>query len=240
MIDIIREKLEGRQVLYLKKTQSTNADLMAAVRRGDMGSGDMIIARQQTDGKGRTGKSFMSPKGGLYMSFCVGDVQYGLSTVICAVAVAEAMAKQGASPKVKWVNDIFIKDRKVCGILAQAVGDGSHAVIGVGINLLKDALPTEIRDIATGLDEECQPDTAALVCDIITNYEKLSAENRKDGSARIVKCYKELLFHMNREVTVVTTGERALCVDVDSDGALIVEQNGNRKKLSSGEISIKI
>lgn len=226
------------RVIRLECTASTSEDLTSGVKKGIYGTKDVICAEYQTKGRGRLGKSFSSPRGGLYFSFCKESFESGLTTVICAVAVSKVLEKYGFEPKIKWVNDIYIGSKKVCGILTQAVGDNKRCVIGVGLNLVSDAIPSELSDIAAALDAFGKvPNKDDLMREMILTFDSLLSEDK----TMLIDYYKDHLCHMGKAVTVVSTGEECVTVGVDLDGSLIVKNSqGVEKKLSSGEISIKI
>ncbi len=232
---------DGRKIIIKNETASTNTDLECAVKSGECAVGDIISAKCQSGGRGRHGKSFASPPGGIYFSFCVGDVGYGLSTVICGVAVAKALEKFGFSPKIKWVNDIYLGEKKVCGILAKAIGDGCRAVMGVGINAEIRSVPENLRGIATALDEHSdgEVDACALIYEIVSEYERLSAQNAENGSSGIIAEYEKRMMLIGRKITVVGEGEALSVIGVEQDGALCVRrESGEVLSLSSGEISV--
>lgn len=240
----VNEMLGGaRRVIYLDKTGSTNTDLLQAVKEGRLDTGDIIIAGVQSGGRGRCGKSFASPPSGIYFSFCTDNIEYGLATVMCALAVSSSLRTLGCEALIKWVNDIYAGGKKLCGILAQSAGDGSRAVIGVGINLVAADIPPELREKAGALDEfgVFGFSKEALTASVVSEYERLSRENAECGGERIISEYARRLCHMGKKVTVLSTGETATTVGVGTDGSLIVENgDGERKALSSGEISIII
>ena len=232
----------GRKIIYKKETASTNTDLVEDVRNGFADTGDVIIAAGQTAGRGRRGKSFISPQGGIYFSFCANNIEYGLSTVMCGVAVALALEKAGLKPQIKWVNDIFLDGKKVCGILAQAVGDGKRAVIGVGINVSEESIPDKLKEIATALDAHTKNDIQRekLIADIIKTYEMLSNVNLIEGSVKIIREYESRMMLIGREITLSETGEHLTATGIAPDGALMAKRkNGEAVILSSGEVSVR-
>lgn len=228
-------------VVHFDVTGSTNATLLEAVKKGDADVNTVYIADRQSAGRGRLGRSFASNEGGLYMSFCTGDLEHSLSTVTCGVAVAEALEEAGFSPKIKWVNDILIDSKKVCGILAQSAGDGKRAIIGVGLNLSKKAIPEDLWDIADGLDSfsDNVPKKETLAASVLLKYKKLSESLPLDRD-RIISDYKKRLAMLGEWITVLQTGESVKVCDIDCNGALITEtQDGKALILNSGEISIR-
>ena len=242
-LKLFKSLLEGdRKVIYKKETASTNTDLIEDVRIGVADTGDVIIADGQTAGRGRRGKSFISPQGGIYFSFCANNIEYGLSTVMCGVAVAVTLEKAGLKPQIKWVNDIFLDGKKVCGILAQAVGDGKRAVIGVGINVSEESIPDKLKEIATALDAHTKNDIQRekLIADIIKTYEMLSNVNLIEGSVKIIREYESRMMLIGREITLSETGEHLTATGIAPDGALMAKRkNGEAVILSSGEVSVR-
>lgn len=154
--------LEGSQIPWqvqcLPEIGSTN-DLCKELAAGGAPEGTVVIADVQTKGKGRLGKSFHSPKGSLYMSLILRpDLPLSdmMAVTACtAAAVHQALSEFGITAKIKWVNDLFLGGRKICGILSEGSFNAEllsmdHLVIGIGINLIPDpALPEELRPIVT-------------------------------------------------------------------------------------------
>ena len=124
----------------------------------------LIIANEQTAGRGRRGNSFFSPKDtGLYMTIVFEEKGNSeLLTPIAAVAVCETLEKAGIDPKIKWVNDIFINGRKVCGILAErCISDGkSYIILGIGINISTCVFPDELKN-AGSINIDCDKEKLA-------------------------------------------------------------------------------
>lgn len=231
---------QNRKITVLDEIDSTNRYLLDSVRAGKMDVDDIVIAECQTAGRGRLGKSFFSPKGGIYMSFCVNNTENGLTTVMCGIAVARALEAIGLTPKIKWVNDILIDGKKVAGILAQSVGDGTRAVVGVGIDLCYDAIPKELLDIATAVDAfPHEPFSAEdIIAGTVNSFGELSKAVRNEKN--IINEYEKRLCHMGEYVTVMNDMTVAKTVGVAFDGSLkVLLPNGKIRLLSSGEISIR-
>lgn len=132
------ERWAGVPVQALDETDSTNLRLKEAARAGRVAPPFLLTADSQTAGRGRLGRTFVSPPGtGLYMSLLIApppQAESGHITLLAAVAVCRAIEETaGLSPKIKWVNDLFLNGRKICGILAERIDEG--VVVGVGVNL---------------------------------------------------------------------------------------------------------
>ena len=217
--------------------------------------GSVIIANSQTTGKGRYGRTFHSPPDhGLYMSLILQPTQYGFSTptlitAFAAVSVCEAIeAISKKMPKIKWVNDIFLDGRKICGILTEAVtdfesGNTQWIVVGIGVNYTTPATgyPEKLQHIAGSVFGTDTPPTTRnhLAAEIVNRL--LTHEDTFDEKVMLEK-YKQRMFVLGK--TIIVTGAvetyEAIAVDVDSIGHLIIKNaNGELLSLSSGEISIR-
>lgn len=213
--------------------------------------GTLVVAKRQSMGKGRLGRSFYSPEGGIYMSMVlrpgIPAEQAVFITTCAAVAVARAIERVSGVPAgIKWVNDIFVNGKKVCGILAEAgfdaeTGKPDYVVLGIGINVKRQAVPEDLKEIVG-----CLEDAAAawvsrneLIAAVWEEYAELYGTL---SAADYMKEYKERSILMGREVTVYAPeGEyRAVVTDIDREGHLVVERQGERRILSSGEISVRL
>jgi BirA family biotin operon repressor/biotin-[acetyl-CoA-carboxylase] ligase len=152
--------LGQREICCFDVVESTNTEANRLAREGAP-EGTLIVANAQTKGRGRLGRSWVSPPGsGLYLSIilrpdCPPD-RFPRLMLTAAVAVASAIQQTGMKPQLKWPNDILIADRKVGGILAEAVFDKRRidfAILGIGINVNteQDELPVSVRSLATSL-----------------------------------------------------------------------------------------
>lgn len=204
----------------------------------------LIIANEQTNGRGRQGKSFFSPKGsGLYFSLTVNTdkADFDFTGVTCAVSVACTRAIErltGIKAQIKWVNDIYIEKKKVCGILVQAVTEGgriTRLIIGVGINISTSDFPDELKEIAGSLNKKI--DRSILTAEIVNNIRELLNEK---PSAYIDE-YKKSSNVLGKEIIYFkdNSPHNATAVDIDSTGGLVVEENGEKITLTSGEISLR-
>lgn len=233
---------------------STNTQLKIEAGNGAP-EGRVIIANEQTAGRGRMNRSFYSPSNtGVYMSILLRPkitAQESLFlTTAAAVAVANSIEKvSGCDAKIKWVNDIFCNDRKVCGILTEATldiesGGLQYAVVGIGINITapKDDFPSELDGVATSIFDndgyyvEAKSKLVALILDEFWQYyQDISSRNFLDEYRRRSNIIgKEVSVHYANKV------ERALVLGIDDQCHLTVKTaNGAVKSLSSGEVSIR-
>lgn len=145
----------GTELLYADTIDSTNRAAKERAR-GGAPHGACVIASRQTAGRGRLGRAFHSPDGGIYMSVILHSAaDAGMLTTLAAVAVRGAVKGQlGLDTSIKWVNDLLLDGRKVCGILTEGVvmdGRRLAAVVGIGINVYAGAFPDDIMDKAGAL-----------------------------------------------------------------------------------------
>lgn len=241
----IRKNLKNPVSLHLYGSiDSTNTE---ARRRADTDRGfHLYAAAHQTAGRGRRGHSFYSPDDtGLYMTLSLpfrdsfAEIQF--ITCAAAVAVCEAVESlSGRNPQIKWVNDIFLSGKKVAGILAELICDRdntpSSVIVGIGVNLRTEDFPSDIADTAGSIgDIESEKLCADIVDRLIDYYNDLS-----DNS--LLEKYKARSLCLGRDVTFVLRGKRitAPAVDIDSGGGLVVDIDGERVSLNSGEISVSI
>lgn len=239
-------------VKIFSELDSTNRYLKELAREGAK-EGIVIIANQQSAGRGRLGRSFFSPAGsGIYMSILLRpevDLQKSVRiTSMAAVAVARAIEKvSGIEAKIKWVNDIFLNGKKVCGILTESgintvTGTLDYAVLGIGINVGKIEFPEELKNIATSVCNECKYTVTRneLIVEILKELEYWYP-SLQDGS--FLKESRERSLLLGKEILVVGTGEsgyQAKALDLDDMGHLWIEKAGKKELLHSGEVSIKI
>ncbi len=221
------------QIEFFDSIDSTNAELMRRAKAGSVSVGDAVGAFSQSAGRGRRGNSFSSERGGVYFSFVAENSPGALATVRAGVAVARALEACGFSPEIKWVNDVLIGKKKVCGILAEAVADTSLCIVGIGINLRAAALPDELRKTAAALDEYgAAPDAKELAASVIREFFGL-------GTDGLIEEYKRYMTMLGGKVLLKQTGEIVTAKNVTPLGELVVmRKDGTRSALNSGEISV--
>lgn len=262
MVDIISSKnisgflndeLKSKiKIQVLEKTTSTNT--LVKERASENDEGFVVVAGEQTAGRGRMGRSFFSPgDSGVYMSLLLKPeikpedaVQI---TTAAAVSVCRALDSLGVKgSKIKWVNDVFVGNKKVCGILTESSfslenGMLDFAVLGVGINIYESAegFPEEIKNIAGAVWSEQKENLrnrfiALFLNEFFDFYNSISSKKHLNE-------YKERSFVLGREVTVVQGEETeiAKAIDIDKNCNLVVEsKDGTTKNLYFGEISVRL
>lgn len=216
--------------------------------------GTVIISEEQTKGRGRLNRSFFSPKStGIYMSIILRP-ELKAEDALCittaaAVAVCHAIKTvMDKNVSIKWVNDVFYNNKKVCGILTESafnceMGTLDYAVLGIGINVKKpnDEFPKELNSIATSLSNNCDSDVRSrLVASILENFWSYYVElsDKKYLSSYIKHCT-----FLGKDIEILTKNGPipAKAIDINDDFSLMaISKGGNQLKLNSGEISIKI
>lgn len=252
----IRPYLTGKakdfQLDVRKTVESTNTLAKEAAALG-ANEGRVIIASEQTKGRGRMGRSFYSPAStGLYMSLILRpklDLNDSLLiTTSAAVAVASAIEKlTGNLVQIKWVNDIFMNGKKVCGILTEASlnvenGGLEYAVVGIGINVTTNDFPDDIKAIASSIFSKKptdQPIKSILAAELLNN---LSSSMDKLTDHSYLEEYKRRSFLIGKDIYVLKgkNAYEAIAVDIDHRARLVVEYpDKSREALSSGEVSVR-
>ncbi len=224
------------------------------LKENDDGKNRALIAMSQSAGRGRLGRSFFSPRDtGLYLSLRVNvsglsPEKLMLITPAAAVAVCEAIEKFGCKPLgIKWVNDIILDSRKVCGILTEAVtltnGD-TGIIIGIGINMYQPdgGFPPEISSVAGHVfDKQRENLRNDIAADFINGFTKIIADI---DNANFIDEYKKRSCVLGKQINVFRIGSEiprtALAVDIDDRCRLLVRyDDGSSETLYSGEISIR-
>lgn len=236
----IKEKTKLTDVLVLEEVDSTNTFLKNCAFNKEQGA--LVIAKKQTKGRGRLSRTFFSEKNGLYMSFLLKPENKDISKVtpMAAVAVFRAIKKYtDYSPKIKWVNDIFVNGLKVSGILTEAVFSGKdikYLVVGIGVNLVKpqNDFNEEIKDIAGYLFSEEISFANEFVSEIINQFFDLYF------NGGYLDDYRNNSFLTGKQVKYLRNGVEysGFVEGIDENCNLIVNNNGKKELLFTGEVTI--
>lgn len=260
----LKTKVFGRKILYQEETDSTNTE--AKRQALEENHGLLIIAEEQTLGRGRRGRSWNSPKGtGIWMSLLLQPKEISVQsektvlsakkasmlTLVTALSVAEAISEEtGLEAFIKWPNDIVINSRKVCGILTEmsADNDGIHyVVIGIGINVNTREFPEEIREIATSLwleQRKAGIDRASLVAAILGKLELYFEQFLEvEDLSFLLEAYNKKLVNFGKIVKVLgCDGQEensGTAKGINKEGALLVETGEGLLEVRSGEVSVR-
>ena len=247
-----QSKLYAENIKIYKTLESTNKTAKEMAVAGAE-HGTVIIADSQTKGRGRYSRSYFSPSGGLYMSIILRPEVLNFEnptsvTAFAAVAVCEAIESiSEKTPKIKWVNDILIDEKKVCGILTEAVTDFESGsldwiVLGIGINVYikTEDFPDDLQTSATSIfpNEKMFGVRNKLSAEIINRILGYDITPRE---AEIFRKYKNRLAMLGNQVTVIQNKieYKAAVIDIDAAGHLVVKnENGEIITVSSGEIRV--
>lgn len=228
--------------LCLGETSSTNADARAWLLKGAQ-HGSYVIADRQQAGRGRMGRSFVSDDGGMYLSIILKtQLPAGQVTSLCAVAVRRVvLSLTGTALDVKWVNDLLMQGRKVCGILCEGIWEGNSLlgiIAGIGLNISQKTFPPELESIAGSL----YPDGTAPV-----EKERFAAEILREVLAMLPQApahmqeYRAACITLGQSVEWTKDGVmmHGTAESVDDSGALSIRTESGMITLSAGEVSLR-
>jgi len=241
----------GREIVYRHEIPSTNTLATELAQQG-AAEGTIVVAEQQTGGKGRLGRDWISPKGNLFVSIILRPPvpvhRAPLATLMGAVAVASAVRRRtGLHAGIKWPNDLLVNGRKVCGLLSEMSAEPDrvrHLVLGIGVNVNLDpaVLPPEVRTRSTSLAAESSGsvDRTQLLADLLEQLEHWYA-GFLTGPDAVLSAWRELNVTLGRRVSVsgpggVFDGEAR---DIDIEGRLIVRlDDGTERSVGAGDVTL--
>lgn len=243
----------AKEVLYFDTIDSTNSKAQELAEKG-YPSGTLVVADKQESGKGRRGRSWVSPSGtGIFMTLMIKpDINpnnASMLTLVAALAVAKAITSvTGEEAMIKWPNDIVVNGKKVCGILTEMNAQFdyiNHIVVGIGINVHNESFPEEISQMASSLMIEAGGKgfhRAQIIAETMSYFEQYydTFLKTQDLSA-LVREYDELLVNRNKSVRVLDPKEPfdGKAMGITPKGELIVDTWESRKLVSSGEVSVR-
>lgn len=242
-------KSKNIELEIFESVTSTN-DLLKKQAVNGAKEGTVIAALKQTNGRGRLGKTFISEKGGMYLSILIRPENLNFDTTLITSATAVAVSRAieeigGVNTQIKWVNDILINGKKVCGILCESgiCGQEAFVIVGIGINMFvpENGFDDEIKDIATCVFEKENNElqnkiTARAIDNFFYYYNKI---NNKE----FLNEYKQRNIVLGKDILVLKDKEQinAKAIDIDDKCRLKVEYpDGKQEFISTGEISIKL
>ncbi|MFA5846062.1 MAG: biotin--[acetyl-CoA-carboxylase] ligase [Thermodesulfovibrionales bacterium] len=244
----------GREIIFFESIGSTNTAALELAEKGAP-HGTVVIADRQTKGKGRLGRTWVSPpKKNIYMSVIlrpeIEPKDATLLTIMTAVSCAKGVMKStGLKAEIKWPNDLMISSKKLGGILTEMKSDPDgivFAVIGIGINVnskTKNDFPPDIRGIATSIREELGKiqSRTFIIAEILKELEHWYKVLLTEGRKPLFDEWKRLSSTLGRKVKV-TAGDNVftgVAEDIDRGGMLILRlPSGMLKKISSGDLTM--
>ena len=242
----------GCEIYCFDSIDSTNTKAKELAEAGHP-SGTLVVADQQTLGRGRRGRSWESPAGtGIFMTLMlkpdINPNNASMLTLVAAMATARAITEvTGEAAQIKWPNDIVMNGKKVVGILTEMSAQFdyiNHIVVGIGINVHNEEFPEEIAKTASSLLLECghRIHRASLIEAFLEEFERLYAVYLEtEDMSGLQKEYDSLLVNRGRQVRVLDPKEpfEGKAMGITKKGELIVDTWESRKLVSSGEVSVR-
>lgn len=245
----IKENLQtitiGSEIHYFDEVESTN-DIAKSLAEKGAKDGEVVIAERQRKGKGRLGRVWHSPPGGIWLSIIlkpeITPSDAPKITLLAGVAVARTINEMCyLNVKLKWPNDILFNEKKAGGILTEMhaeVGKVNYVIVGIGINANLDivSFQGELQTTATTLKHELKKDIDRnkFVQRLLMEFENEYSSFLNDNFASTVKKWKTLSGTLGRKVRITTAAEiiQGIALDIDKDGALLVKNNGIKRVLA--------
>jgi BirA family biotin operon repressor/biotin-[acetyl-CoA-carboxylase] ligase len=240
----------GQNVFYYPSVNSTNETAKSLARKAKDGS--IIVAEEQLGGKGRLGRVWSSPHGGIWTSIILKpDMEpiYGAKiTQVAAAAIIKSLKIINIHALIKWPNDIYINDKKLCGILTEMKCDMDridYLIVGVGINANVDenSFPEEVKNIATSLkiSENKTFNRAKILGSFLNEFENLYLQVTKNNDySKVLSICRNNSIILDKDAYLITSlgKEKVKCIGIDDDGALIIKDSkGITRSVISGEIT---
>ena len=229
---------KGIERIHFDEIGSTN-DYAKSLRA--QGADVVVTADRQMGGRGTKGRAFSSETGGVYvtkLTFYDGLLAKNAFQIMAsaAVAVCETLEFYGLRPVIKWVNDIYVEDKKICGILIENVFSGdkvSSSIVGIGLNVCNE-LPTEIESIATTM--------ARILPSLPTVQDVRERLIANLSASKGVEDYLQRIGYMGRRATAIVGEEHipVTLLSVDETGGLWVEMDGEKRRFAAAEISLQV
>jgi len=252
--NLLNTEYIGKNIIHYDSIDSTNSKAKELAEIGQE-HGTVIIGEEQTTGRGRLGRNWVSPKyKGIWMSIILRPniitENIAQITLIGAAAVQKAIKQMGIKTKIKWPNDIVLNSKKVCGILTEMSGEINHINylvmgIGVNVNLDDEDIPPDLKDIATSikLESGSDIDRKILLANMLNIFEKLYNDFVQNDNIKetIDICRKNSML-LGKEIQLINRGKvtTAKAIDISDSGELVIENNqGIVENIVSGEVSIR-
>ena len=239
-----------RNIVFVPETDSTNNDVKNIIKSSECPVFTVLTADRQHSGRGRLGRSFISPEGGLYFSVAYPltgrEANIPFLTLLAGLAVNEGIKElTGTDTLIKWPNDIYLKGKKLGGILTELISfRGVTAVVGIGINLRETDFPEEIRGLATSFANEdiIPPDRELLIKKITEILDRLVYEEYSlyNVSEDITDRLRKRSYSIGKSVSYALGDEKisGVVTDIKNTGAAeITLADGSKREIFCGEIT---
>ena len=258
--ELVQENLQteilgiGDRFFYQTSLDSTN-DFAKRIAAAGAADGTVVVSEEQTGGKGRLERKFFSPFGkGIWFSVILRPKctpkDAPKFTLLAAVAIAQTMEKFNLRAEIKWPNDIMHGKKKIVGILTEmsaSIEQVNYIVVGMGINvnIAQGEFPAELREIASSLSELKGENILRrdFFKTLLEEFEKIYKTVCAEGFGKIFDLWRKFNITLGHEVKVISaeSGE-SFCgkaIDIDNEGALIVETSGGRRTVYAGDVSVR-
>ncbi|HOC78022.1 MAG TPA: biotin--[acetyl-CoA-carboxylase] ligase [Methanofastidiosum sp.] len=245
---MLNTKIIGHKILFLEEVDSTNNKAKQIAL--DSQDGDVVVSETQHSGRGRRGREWHSPKGGIYISFIlkpnISPERAPQITLLSSVALVETLnsMKSKMNAKIKWPNDILISGRKISGILTELSSDMekiNYVVVGIGINLNTDL--EELPEKAASLKVEMRQEISVklFLKSFFEHYDTVYQEYLDKGIDQIIEKWKKNSDTLGKNVKIIGINETydGLAKDIDENGALILKTKDKEIKVYSGDVSLR-
>ena len=238
------------RVLRYESLPSTNTEVARLAGEGAE-EGLAVLADEQTAGRGRLQRAWSSPKGaGLYFSILLRPAlapdRWPLLTFVAALAVGDALLEASeVHTDIKWPNDLLANERKICGILAEAIEtpSGRAVVLGIGINLTNQAFPADLSNIATSVANESgrAPEREAILASLLNALSRwYSLLHETCGAEKIVAAWSSRSSYASDKLVRITNGAETLqgiTRGIENDGALRLETPQGMQLIRAGDVT---
>ena len=248
---VSKSQILGSKIFYRPVTESTNNDAKRLAQEGAP-NGTLAIAERQQGGRGRMGREWNSPEGGIWLSVVLrpelSPADAPKLTIMTAVAVADAIFQSaGICANIKWPNDILVDGKKVCGILTEMSAEMdaiNYVIIGIGINVNNDNFPDELRDKSASLKQlkGVEVSRIRVLASLLEKLESYYLMAEREGFEKIFDRWRELCINLSKNVRIVgkNVSFEGTAIDIDSAGALLVKtSSGKIERVLSGDVSLR-
>ncbi len=245
----LNTKIFGKNIEYFRLTSSTMDEALYLTEKG-CANGTLIISEEQTDGRGRQKRKWISPKGvNIYISLIYKPYNMNFAKAIglmfaASIAIVEALSDFGIdNARIKWPNDVIVDGKKIAGVLLETQSESGilkYAIIGFGVNVNMESIPDEIKNSATSIYLETgkKADRALLLSNILYYLENMISLIEAGSESSIMKLWRKYDTTLGRRILVTSAKENieGLAYDIDEKGFLIVKKdNGELKKVVTAD-----
>lgn len=247
----IEEGLRSSWCIDFHREVGSTQEVARELAIGGAREDTVVVAEQQTNGRGRLGRSWVSPRGGVYLSFILRPQLKPLEVLrlplLAGVAVTEALVEvSGLQPSLKWPNDVLLGGMKVAGILCELDAETdsiNHIILGIGVNVNND-IPRELKGMATSLKEKygMPLSRAEFIGCLLDRMEFLYLKSQHEGFRPVLAVWKRLSSTLGSEVIVSSPGKEieGKAVDIDRNGALLIRKSdGELVRVVAGDVSLR-